>query len=249
MAHTGKDIVPTTPLLLAIENSGMCGSVALICPSYCLGEYSLQSRQTHSRRLLPSIQSLLEGAETGWQNIDGIAVNIGPGSFTGLRIGLSTAKGLAAAASLPLIGVSSLESLALQYSYASTKICVMIDARKKEVYCALFKPETGGSLVRLTEDMVLPPEKAVEYITEPTLLTGDGVQVYKKFIREKLGDKVLIPSPHLSFPRAAAVGFLALSSWAKNDFLDISKATPAYIRASEVEEKEKQATGRGGSGS
>ncbi|MFP3982399.1 MAG: tRNA (adenosine(37)-N6)-threonylcarbamoyltransferase complex dimerization subunit type 1 TsaB [Desulfurivibrionaceae bacterium] len=248
MAHTGKDLAPTTPLLLAIENSGMCGSVALICPSYCLGEYSLQSRQTHSKRLLPGIQRLIKDAGVGWQDIDGIAVSIGPGSFTGLRIGLSTAKGLATAASLPLIGISSLESLALQYSYTSTRICAMIDARKKEVYCALFKPETDGSLKRLTEDLALSPEKAMEYITEPTLFTGDGVQAYKELIREKLRDTAIIPFPHLSFPRAAAVGFLALSSWAENDFLDISKATPAYIRASEVEEKEKQATGRGDSG-
>lgn len=237
MAHTGKELVYNSPLLLAIENSGMCGSAALICPDCCLGEYSLQSRKTHSKRLLPVIRRLMEDAGLSWQDLDGIAVSIGPGSFTGLRIGLSTAKGLAAAASLPLIGISSLKSLARQYSHASFRICVMVDARKKEVYCALFQPGPGDRVERLTEDMVLSPEKVAEYITEPTLFIGDGVQVYREIIREKLGDQAVIPCPHLSFPRAAAVGSLALSAWTEKDFLDISRATPVYIRASEAEEK------------
>ncbi|MFO7761869.1 MAG: tRNA (adenosine(37)-N6)-threonylcarbamoyltransferase complex dimerization subunit type 1 TsaB [Thermodesulfobacteriota bacterium] len=238
MAHTGKELILTPPLLLALENSGMCGSVALTCSSFCIGEYSLQSRRTHSKRLLPTVQRLMEDAGVSWQDMDGIAVSIGPGSFTGLRIGLSAAKGLATAASLPLIGISSLKSLAWQYSYVSPRICAMIDARKKEVYCALFQPEGGGVLKRLTADMALSPEKVIEYITEPTLLIGDGVQVYQDLIKKELGTMAIIPPPHLSFPRAAALGFLALSSWEENDFLDISRATPVYIRPSEAEEKE-----------
>ncbi len=237
MAHTGKDLIHTPPLLLAIENSGMCGSIALICSAFCIGEYSLQSRQTHSKRLLPTIRRLMEDAGVGWGDMDGIAVSIGPGSFTGLRIGLSTAKGLATAASLPLIGISSLKSLAWQYGYASSKIGIMADARRKEVYFALFQPGPGCILKRLTEDMALPPDRALAHITEPTILIGDGVQLYAGLIREKAGDKAIIAPAHLSFPRAASVGSLALTSWAAKDFLDLSAAVPIYIRPSEAEEK------------
>ncbi len=246
MAHTRKDIIPIPPLLLAIENSGMCGSVALVCSSFCIGEYSLQSRKTHSRRLLPAVQHLMEEAEVGWKDLDGIAVSIGPGSFTGLRIGLSAAKGLAAAASLPLIGISSLQSLAWQFCYSPFQICTMVDARKKEVYCAFFRPEGNGSLQRLTADMVLPPHLVLEEISEPTLLVGDGVAVYRELIDEKLGSQVHLASPNLSFPRAATVGFLALTSWSQNDFLDIGKATPVYIRPSEAEEKRAELARKGG---
>jgi tRNA threonylcarbamoyladenosine biosynthesis protein TsaB len=91
MAHTANALVYSSPVILAIENTGMCGSVALVCASHCIGDYSLQTRMTHSKRLLSSVIYLMEEAQLDWQQLDAIAISLGPGSFTGLRIGLSTA--------------------------------------------------------------------------------------------------------------------------------------------------------------
>ena len=236
MAHTGKDIKPLTPVILAIENTGMCGSLALVCSSHCIAEHSLQTTLTHSKRLLSSVNQLMEEAQLDWSNIDAIAISLGPGSFTGLRIGLSTAKGLAFASNIPLIGISSLEAVASQFSYVSCPVCPVIDARKKEVYSALFQPEEGsGTLQRLTEDMVLAPEKLAGMITEPTLLIGDGAELYRDLFQEILGSKAVTPPPHLSFPRAAHVGYLALPLWEQKEFLDPASAVPVYIRPSDAE--------------
>jgi tRNA threonylcarbamoyladenosine biosynthesis protein TsaB len=235
MAHTGKDLSPNSPVILAIENTGMCGSVALVCPSHCIGEHSLQTTLTHSKRLLSTVSQLMEEAQLDWEDIDAIAISLGPGSFTGLRIGLSTAKGLAFAGSIPLIGISSLEAMACQFSYVSCQVCPVIDARKKEVYAALFKPKSNGTLHRLSEDMVVAPDKLASQISEPTLLIGDGAALYGDLFLEHLGSKAIIPPPHLSFPHAANVGYLALPLWEQKQFLDPASAVPIYIRPSDAE--------------
>jgi tRNA threonylcarbamoyladenosine biosynthesis protein TsaB len=235
MAHTGKDLNPGSPVVLAIENTGMCGSVALVCPSHCIAEHSLQTTLTHSKRLLSSVNQLMVEAQLDWENIDAIAVSLGPGSFTGLRIGLSTAKGLAFASSIPLIGISSLEAMACQFSYVSCQICPVIDARKKEVYASLFHATQNGTLSRRTGDMVLAPDKLASEINEPTLLIGDGAELYGDLFREHLGPNAIIPPPHFSFPRAVNVGYLALPLWDKQQFLDPASAVPIYIRPSDAE--------------
>ena len=235
MAHIAKALIHNPPVILAIENTGMCGSVALVCSSHCIGEHSLQTRLTHSKRLLSSVTYLMEEAQLDWVQIDAIAVSLGPGSFTGLRIGLSTVKGLSFAGSIPLIGISTLEAMASQFSYAARQICPLIDARKKEVYAALFRPEMDGSLHRLSEDMVISPEDLAAKISEPTLLVGDGAGLYGDMFREALGQNAIFPPPHLSFPRAVHIGYLALPLWEQKNFLDPASATPIYIRPSDAE--------------
>ena len=113
MAQHGKNAV-NGPVILALDNSTMCGSVALVSQGLCLAEYSLSSTTTHSRRLLATIHRLMEETGLDWEGIDAFAVSAGPGSFTGLRIGLTTAKGLAMATGKPLIAVSSTTTLACQ---------------------------------------------------------------------------------------------------------------------------------------
>ena len=235
MAHVAKGLIHTPPVILAIENTGMCGSVALVCSSHCIGEHSLQTRMTHSRRLLSSIANLMKEAQLEWSHIDAIAVSLGPGSFTGLRIGLSTVKGLSFADSIPLIGISTLEAMANQFLYSGCQVCAVIDARKKEVYAALFQTDASGSLQRLSEDMVLPPQDLAAKIMKPTLLIGDGAELYKGIFCDVIGDNALFPLPHLSFPRAAHIGYLALPYWERKEFLDAADSTPIYIRPSDAE--------------
>ena len=147
---------PASPIILAIENSTMCGSVAVVAPDLCLAELSVTSSITHSRRLLDSIDTTLKNASIELVDIDAIAVSLGPGSFTGVRIGLTTAKGLALATSKPLIGINSLDALAGQTATCDSLICAMLDARKKEVFAAFYKKISPSAVERCSDFLSVP---------------------------------------------------------------------------------------------
>jgi tRNA threonylcarbamoyladenosine biosynthesis protein TsaB len=224
-------------VLLALETSGMCGSIALVSKQQCIGEYSLHSRKTHSRRLLAGIDWLLGEAGLDWDEIGAIAISLGPGSFTGLRIGLSTAKGLAMASGLPLLGVVGLDGLAAQLGHASTLICPVLDARKNEVYAAFYRCRAAGLPERVSDLMVLPPAALAAMISEPVVLVGDGAILYEELFQQKLGELAIVAPGTIYFPRAASIGRLAFAKWARKDFLDPAGAVPLYIRPSEAEMK------------
>ncbi|MCD6390256.1 MAG: tRNA (adenosine(37)-N6)-threonylcarbamoyltransferase complex dimerization subunit type 1 TsaB [Desulfobulbaceae bacterium] len=234
MAHKKKELQQTKPLILAIENSTLCGSVALVSGDLCLCEFSLLSRMTHSKRLLGSIDYIMQNCEISWDDIDGIAISLGPGSFTGLRIGLATAKGLAMATDLPLMGVSSLDGLAAQLPHAGHLICSVLDARKKEVYAAFYRVK-GEKTKRISDYLAVTPQKLTEQITEPVILLGDGAELYADFFREKLGEHVLFAPSQLILPKASAIGFLAINKWQSNNFLDTALVGPIYVRPSDAE--------------
>lgn len=234
MAHSKKEPQLTKPLILAIENSTLCGSVALVSGDLCLCEFSLLSRMTHSKRLLGSIDSIMQNCGIGWADLDGIAISLGPGSFTGLRIGLTTAKGLAMAADLPLIGVSSLDGLAAQLPYAENLICSMLDARKKEVYAAFYRAQ-GDKVKRMSDYLAVTPQKLAKQMAEPVILIGDGAELYANFFRERLGEQALFAPAQLIQAKASAIGLLAISKWQSNDFLDTASAVPIYVRPSDAE--------------
>jgi tRNA threonylcarbamoyladenosine biosynthesis protein TsaB len=223
-----------SPCLLAIETSGTVGSVALATPARCVAELVVEAGQSHSQQLLPAIDRLLQQAGIDWPQIDGIAVSLGPGSFTGLRIGLSTAKGLAMAAAKPLLGVPSLDALANQGKGQGLPICALIDARKKEVYAAFYRENSAGEMERESDYLALTPAALAERITEPTFLLGSGVELYRERLTEQLGDRARIADPTRFFARAASVGQLAMAKFLKQDFLS-PDAGPLYVRASDAE--------------
>ena len=237
MARTTKDIkgLPE-PVILAMETATMCGSIGLVADNKCVAEFSLQTGETHSRRLLAGVDWLLQETGLGWPAIDAVAVSLGPGSFTGLRIGLATAKGFAMAANAKLIGVGTLDGLAAQlYAAGKFLICPVLDARKKEVYCGFYRCDAQGVPRLQKEWMVISPEALCERIEEPVLLFGDGTAVYKDVFRDRLGELLLMPPPGIYFPRAASIGMLAVEKWQQNNFLDPASAEPIYIRPSEAE--------------
>lgn len=223
------------PIILAIENSSMCCSIALMSPGLCLAEFSLTSPETHSKRLLDAIAALIREARLDWPLIDAVAISLGPGSFTGVRIGLATAKGLAMAAQTKLIGVNSLDGLANQVIANRQLICPIIDARKKEVYAAFYKTNAVGVAERISEAMVVPPAIIAERLKEPVLFVGDGVLLYQEYLREAMGKLALFAPTELIQPRAASIGAIALRKWSINEFLDPSTAAPEYVRASDAE--------------
>ena len=235
MAHHGSILAPATPLLLALETTGMCGSVALVADGYCVGEFSLQTKVTHSRRLLTAIDHLLLQAECELDAVCGIAVSLGPGSFTGIRIGLSTAKGLSMAMGKPLLGVSTLDAFAGQFSHLDKPLCVVLDARKKEVYAAFYECLADGTVRRTSDNLVLPPAQLAASITVPTVMAGDGVLLYRDLFLSSLADKALLVDATSCFPRAAAVGKAAWPRWQRQEFMEPALAAPLYIRASDAE--------------
>lgn len=223
------------PLILAVENSGLCGSLALVTRGQCLCEFSLHSRETHSKKLLLGIEWLLHETGVSWEELDALAISLGPGSFTGLRIGLSTVKGLAMATGKPLIGVPTLDGLAAQLAFSPQLICPVLDARKKEVYTALYRGNPAGELTRLSDYLVIPPATLATMITEPTLLLGDGAHLHGELLRAQGGAPVGIAPAELYFCRAAAIGSLALQKWERKEFLEPATASPIYVRASDAE--------------
>lgn len=188
---------------------------------------------SHSRKLLGSIDWLLKTLELTLDDISAIAVGTGPGSFTGLRIGMATAKGLAHGTSLPLIGVSSLDAVAASV-YSERPICVVMDARKKEVYCCFYRCSPGQIAARSSEPMVIDPVRLAEQIDEPVTMAGDGLRVYNELFQQKLGKRADM-RPWLCSPSAESIGFLAAAQLAAGNFLDLDRAKPDYVRSSDAQ--------------
>jgi tRNA threonylcarbamoyladenosine biosynthesis protein TsaB len=235
MAPITKDLTRQPPLILAVENSGMCGSIALVSVSHCIAEQSLLSKMTHSKRLLVTLERVMAECQVTWEQIDAIAISLGPGSFTGLRIGLSTVKGLALATSIPLIGVPTLDGLASQFTFTTMPVCPILDARKNEIYTALYQTDENGIMQRRSKYLVISAVKLAGQITEPTVFAGDGITVHGDLLREKLGDLAVFAPEQLYFAKASSIGFLALSRWQKKEFLDPAGCIPLYVRASDAE--------------
>lgn len=235
------------PLILAVDTATSCSSVALTAGDVHQGELlaslSLNSKVTHSRRLLTGIDWLLSENGINCTDIDGLAVGLGPGSFTGLRIAMATMKGLATAMAKPLLGVSTLDSLALCCS-GDTPLCVLLDARKKEVYRRWYKRDARDIYRALGSIQALTPEKLVAEVTEPTLMVGDGLLSYGRDLKEPLGDLMRAAPLPLYYPSAAAIGFLCCEQLHQGDVMDLESAVPMYVRASDAElsliQKEKQ---------
>lgn len=235
MAVIAKQNSNGGPVILALETSGLCGSIALVQPENCIAEYSLNTRSTHSKHLPGNIRTLMQEAGLDWPDLAAVAVSQGPGSFTGLRIGLATAKGLAFAAGLPLIGIPTLDGLANQLPFSPFQVCPVIDARKKEVYWASYRFHAAGELARTDDFRVQTPDKLAATITETTLFVGDGAVLYENLLREALGDLARFAPPALCFARAASIGALAHAKLRDQEFLDPAAAVPIYIRASDAE--------------
>ena len=173
-------------LILAFESSAKSASVALVKDGELLSQYSQCSALTHSRTLLPMAEDMLKNAEVKLSEVDLIAVAHGPGSFTGIRIGVSTVKGLSWAADKPCVGVSTLEAMAWHGLLSGGYVCPVMDARRQQVYNALFKIEDGKPQ-RITDDRPIALAQLadeVRSLNAPVLLVGDGAALTEKFFRE-----------------------------------------------------------------
>lgn len=221
-------------LLLTVDTATPSGSVAVTRGETVLGEILLNVKANHTDRLLVTIRQLLTDVGLTVQDLDAFGVLLGPGAFTGLRVGVATVKGLAMAMGKPVVGVSSLRSLALQVPFPRYPLCVLLDARKKEVYVGLYSWEAGLP-APLKPEAVMPPEDLLAELEGEVLFAGDGAVHYRTLITRQLGDRAhFVPWP-LHVPRASMAAALALADLRQGQTIPLEILAPRYIRLSEAE--------------
>jgi tRNA threonylcarbamoyladenosine biosynthesis protein TsaB len=224
--------------ILGLDTATLCGSLGIIDDDEVVAEYALRREETLSARLLPAIQTLLAEARLDLHEIDGIAVSLGPGSFTGLRVGLSAVKGLALATEMPVAGIPTLDALACNLPFTPYQICPLLDARKGQIYTALYKNRAGGLHEQVTPYQVLSPAALIEAIPhQETVFLGDGVEVCRELITQQLAEKALFAPLHLGFLRGTTVAELGLRRILRGERDDISSLVPIYVRPSDAELK------------
>jgi tRNA threonylcarbamoyladenosine biosynthesis protein TsaB len=219
-------------LLVVDTSTSWCG-LALSDDGSIVAECQLNLGRRLAADIVGLIDILLASVQRGPSDLDGFGVAVGPGSFTGLRIGAATVKGLALATGKPVVGFSSLAMLAMNLPHASLQVCPMFDARKQEVYAGLYA--CRGLPQELMADCVLTPERFLEGLTAPTLFVGEGAVRYRGLIEERLGDRALFAPPYLNHPRAAAGAHLAHDAFARGESIPLPLLSPRYLRASEAE--------------
>ena len=229
--------------VLAVETSTMAGSVALVDGEELVSEYLLNISITHSERILVAIDHVTRDAKVPIKEVDGFAVSLGPGSFTGLRIGISTIKGLAFATKKPVVGIPTLDALAENILFTDYLICPILDARKKEVYTALYKRDKIDKLKKLTPVLAIKPIDLLKKIQEKVVFLGDGIDVYHTLIKEGLGDLAIFAPLNLRLPRAGNIAKRSLDQFKKTNLMNLNTFTPSYVRRSEAEEKFRERTG------
>lgn len=219
--------------LLILDTSTSVFSVAICAGDQLLGEASGGAGKETAARLVPAVQQLFTDCGLTPAELDGYAVTIGPGAFTGLRVGLAFIKGLAYATGRPVVGLSSLELLAMNAAKSSIPVCPLFDARKSEVYGGLYR--FGSEPATLIADMVSPPQQFFDMITGHTLFLGDGASRYQELIIECLGSHALFAEPLLNNPAASAGITLALQAFANGKTIEPAALLPCYLRLSEAE--------------
>jgi len=220
--------------ILALDTATTHCSTAIVDDGLVRAELTTANRQTHSRHLINMIDTVCGMSRGNIADMDGLAVSIGPGSFTGLRIGISTVKGLALSLNIPVVGVSSLEALAWQSAPDRYLVCALLDARKHEVYCCRYRIQDGELTKESTEQVVAPGE-AITEIREPCLFVGNGAMLYKEEIVAKLGALAQFAGWNHHSIRASSVAGLSLSRFVRQETDDVALLVPQYIRKSDAE--------------
>jgi tRNA threonylcarbamoyladenosine biosynthesis protein TsaB len=217
--------------ILAVDTATLVSSVAIATSDTLVAELTIQTRKTHSERLMPHIASLLEMAEVDQANLKAIAVSIGPGSFTGLRIGLATAKALTYALNIPLIGVPTLAALAFSCPVPGVILAPMLDAQKGNVYLGLYEWRENN-VFEIKPPQVVSFAQAQDELAKmekPFLMLGEAAVMHKADIAQPV-------PPHVVMPRAGSVAVMAQIMYAEGIQHDIATLEPLYIRRSEAEE-------------
>lgn len=222
--------------LLAIETSTMVGGVAIMEDDTLIAESRINVKITHSERIMGAVDHMLTQSGMKIGDMDVFAIAIGPGSFTGLRVGLSTVKGLVYATGKRLVSVSTLEAFAWNVPFSKYQVCPLLDARKKEVYAGIFRWD-GNGFTRVMNEQTVRIDKLLSGINEPTIFLGEGSIIYKDNIKAWLNDSAIFGHPQDMVPSPANVAYIGMIKAKKGEFEDPIRLVPLYIRKSEAEIK------------
>lgn len=223
--------------ILALDSSGIVASVAVMQDDTLLAEYTVNYKKTHSQTLLPMLDEIVKMTELDLESIDAIAVAAGPGSFTGLRIGAATAKGLGLALKKPLVAVPTVDALAYNLYDIRGLVCPIMDARRGQVYTGIYKYEDH----KLTVVKEQWPAAAAELLDmlnemgEPVTFLGDGVPVFREMIQEKIKVPYAFAPAHVNKQRAAAVAALGMIYYKEGKIQTAVEHNPEYLRVSQAE--------------
>lgn len=223
-------------IILSIDSSTPVAGIAVADGNQLLGEIMLNTKNTHSEKLMPLVQQLLQELQLTVQDLDAIAVTQGPGSFTGLRIGMATAKGLVQGAGKQLIAVPTLDCLAQNLLHYPGIICPIMNAQKKQVYTALYRG--ADKLERLSDYQAIEAEKLAQQLqelNEDVWFVGDGVAAFADVFTTALGARCHFADGNLVLPRAGALAMLAAQKAEQGQFDDLFQTELIYIRKSEAE--------------
>ena len=242
--------------ILAMDSSGNVASVAILEGDVLKAEYTIDYKKTHSQTLLPMLDEIRRMTESDLEDIDAIAVAAGPGSFTGLRIGAATAKGLGLALNKPIIPVPTTDALAFNMYGHNGLICPIMDARRNQVYTGIYGFISAGGecdtcdskenyyeFIRIKETSAMSIEELCSLINErheEVIFLGDGVPVYRKRIDELLTVPYMFAPAHLSRQHAGSVGMLGLELFAAGKYESAAQHSPKYYRVSQAERERKE---------
>ncbi len=225
--------------LLSIECSASPASAAIIDDGKVIASSFINTRLTHSQTLMPMVKDILSASMTSFEDIEGIAVASGPGSFTGIRIGISAVKGLAAPKNLPCVAVSTLRAMAEMFRGKDCYVCAVMDARCNQVYNAIF--EIGGDkITRVCEDRALMCDELAKEVTllykskqKEIIICGDGADLFYEYVSEFKG--IVLANPILKYQNAAAVGLCAEKDFLRDKIISASELLPTYLRLPQAE--------------
>ncbi len=218
-----------TVSILGIESSGATSSISLSRDGELIGEFSLVIKNIHSRLLSVIIQQIIELTSIQYRDLSAIALSAGPGSFTGLRIGYSLAKGLAHALNLPVVEVPTLDIFAYQQGQTDYPVVSLIDAHRGEVFLSTYCWE-NNQLNQKTDSQILPLEKISNLVKESALFVGPDVLKFKKIIEECCGTRAIFPFPFNSRPEARALQELAYRKYLSGETVSARDCEPKYMR-------------------
>jgi len=222
-------------LTLALDTSSRTGSVALLNGPCILAEFSFKTDANHVATILQAIRTVLGHGGSEVKNIQLIALTTGPGSFTGLRIGASTVKGLALPYRTPVVGISTLEALAYNAIPCGFDICPMLDAKKNEVYTALYRTGANGLPELKEAERITEPCGFIRRLSEDVLFLGDGARKYLSLIEESCPVNAYLAPEHLQLIRGSAVGRLGIEKYNRGQTVDLLTFIPRYLRLSQAE--------------
>lgn len=231
--------------ILGIESSSLVAGVAVVTDDVVTAEYNVNYKKTHSQTLLPMLDEIKKMTELSLDTIDAIAVSGGPGSFTGLRIGSATAKGLGFALGRPLIHIPTLEAMAYNFYRAEGYICPIMDARRNQVYTGLYHFEDENIICDMEQCAISIDEliSKLDSYNKGIIFTGDGIPVFKECIDGNMENAHRFAPAHMSRQRAAAVAALGKQYYLSGRIEKAEEHVPDYLRLSQAERERKEKEG------